>query len=131
MYTEDFSLSQIIDIIKVLARTIPLYVDAASRSAVQAVLVELVKHDEALPQGKKLGVIDQFIGWIVREVGLVSKNGSARCVDYSMWWVAELKRCDLLVTRLRTYSSFYAGALHFMLSILLQITHRISHIDHL
>lgn len=61
------------------------YVDTPSREAVEAVGRELVKRDElrGLPDGEPeespLGVTEQIVGWLVHEVGHISKL--SRCVN--------------------------------------------------
>jgi hypothetical protein len=72
------NLSQTLDIFKLLTQTYPRYVDAASREAVEAVGMELVKRDELRggnPEENKLGVTEQILGWLANEVGRISKRG--------------------------------------------------------
>lgn len=76
------NLSQTLDIFKLLTQTYPRYVDTASREAVEAVGMELIKRDElrGTPEGEvdenKLGVTEQILGWLANEVGQISKRGS-------------------------------------------------------
>lgn len=80
----DMNLSQTLDIFKLLTRTYPRYVDTASREAVEAVGVELVKRDELRGASEgaqvenKLGVTEQILGWLANEVGRISQRGLAR-----------------------------------------------------
>ncbi|OBZ65072.1 Translational activator GCN1 [Grifola frondosa] len=79
----DLSLSQILDVFKLLTQTYPRYVDAASREAVEAVGVALVRRDElrGTPEGEpnesKFGVTEQILGWMSHEVGKFSKRASS------------------------------------------------------
>ncbi|KAI0800349.1 ARM repeat-containing protein [Fomes fomentarius] len=78
----DLSLSQVMDIFKLLTSTYPRYVDAESREAVESVGVALVRRDElrGTPQGEpgsKLGVTEQVLGWMSQEVGRIQKRSSA------------------------------------------------------
>jgi hypothetical protein len=76
------SLSQTLDIFKLLTQTYPRYVDTASREAVEAVGMELVKRDELRgsskgdPEESKLGVTEHILGWLANEVGRISKRGT-------------------------------------------------------
>lgn len=78
-FSADMDLAQTMDIFKLLTETYPRYVDAASREAVEAVGLEVVRRDESRDSAK-LGVTEQVLGWLSNEVGRVSKRGSARCV---------------------------------------------------
>jgi hypothetical protein len=75
------NLSQTLDIFKLLTQTYPRYVDTASREAVEAVGMELVKRDELRGSSKgdteesKLGVTEQILGWLANEVGRIAKRG--------------------------------------------------------
>jgi hypothetical protein len=83
----ELNLSQVLDIFKLLTRTYPRYVDVASRDAVEAVGMELVRRDElrGTLQGSsdenKLGVTHQILGWLANEVKGISKRGSQRCAN--------------------------------------------------
>ena len=76
----DLSLSQIMDVFKLLTSTYPRYVDAESREAVEAVGMALVRRDElrGTPQGEqdesKFGVVEQVLGWMAQEVGRIQKR---------------------------------------------------------
>ncbi len=76
----DLSLSQTLDIFKLLTQTYSRYVDAVSRDAVESVGTELVRRDElrGTPEGEpdesKLGVTEQILGWFTNEVGRISKR---------------------------------------------------------
>lgn len=81
----DLNLSQTLDIFKLLTLTYPKYADGASREAVEAVGMELVRRDEVRgtaegpPDETKMGVAEQILGWLAHEVARISKHGSARC----------------------------------------------------
>ncbi|KAG5642517.1 hypothetical protein DXG03_002618 [Asterophora parasitica] len=78
----DLNLTQIMDIFKLLTLTYPRYPDVASREAVEAVGMELIRRDElrGSPDGPigevKLGVAEQIIGWLSTEVARLAKRGS-------------------------------------------------------
>ncbi len=80
----DLSLSQTLDIFKLLTQTYPRYVDSASREAVETVGIELVRRDElrgTSPEDAnetKLGVTEQIVGWLANEVDKFAKR--SRCV---------------------------------------------------
>ncbi|KAG6864935.1 hypothetical protein C0991_006286 [Blastosporella zonata] len=81
----DLSLSQIMDIFRLLTLTYPRYPDNASQDAVEAVGRELIKRDElrGLPGGDtadevKFGVSEQILGWLSTEVARLAKRGSPR-----------------------------------------------------
>ena len=72
------TLAQCVGVFGLLTRTYPRYVDNASREAVEAVVVELVRRDEsrgASEDETKLGVTEQMLGWLANEVGRISKRG--------------------------------------------------------
>jgi hypothetical protein len=77
-------LSQNLDIFELLTQTYPRYVDNASRDAVEAIGVELVKRDElrgdraGADDDYKLGVTEQILGWLNNEVGRISGRGASR-----------------------------------------------------
>ncbi|KAF9012742.1 armadillo-type protein [Cyathus striatus] len=79
----DLTLSQIMDVFKLLTFTYPRYADDESRRAVEAVGMELVRRDElrGTPEGTqdetKMGVAEQIFGWLANEVGRLAKRGSA------------------------------------------------------
>ena len=76
----DLSLSQIMDVFKLLTSTYPRYVDAQSREAVESVGMALVRRDElrGTSQGEqdesKFGVVEQVLGWMAQEVGRIQKR---------------------------------------------------------
>lgn len=76
----DLSLSQTLDIFKLLTQTYSRYVDASSREIVEEVGVELVRRDELRgtpggePDESKLGVTEQILGWLTNEVGRISQR---------------------------------------------------------
>lgn len=79
----DLTLSQILDIFRLLTLTYPRYSDSASRDAVEAVGMELVRRDElhGTPEGavdeNKLGVTEQILGWLSNEVSRFAKHASS------------------------------------------------------
>ncbi|KAI0366693.1 ARM repeat-containing protein [Pilatotrama ljubarskyi] len=79
----DLSLSQVMDIFKLLTSTYPRYVDSESREAVEEVGITLVRRDElrGTPQGEpdesKFGVTEQVLGWMSQEVGRIAKRSSS------------------------------------------------------
>lgn len=76
----DLSLSQIMDIFKLLTSTYPRYIDAESRESVESVGVAMVRRDElrGTPEGEqdesKFGVMEQILGWMSSEVGRIQKR---------------------------------------------------------
>ncbi|KAH6909614.1 hypothetical protein BKA70DRAFT_1474643 [Coprinopsis sp. MPI-PUGE-AT-0042] len=75
----ELSLSQILDIFRLLTLTYPKYVDNLSRDAVEEVGMELVRRDELREEGR-MGVTEQILGWLSNEVGGLVKRGTAK--DY-------------------------------------------------
>ncbi|KAI0343486.1 ARM repeat-containing protein [Trametopsis cervina] len=79
----DLTLSQTLDIFKLLTLTYSRYVDVSSREAVEAVGIELVRRDELRgtsegdPDEIKLGVTEQIVGWLAHETSLFAKRPSA------------------------------------------------------
>jgi hypothetical protein len=84
----DLTLSQILDIFKLLTLTYPRYADSGSQSAVEEVGMELVRRDElrGTEEGAKdevrLGVAEQIIGWLSNEIGKLAKRGNAEYVAH-------------------------------------------------
>jgi hypothetical protein len=80
----DLTISHILDVFRLLTLTYPLYSDDASRNAVEAVGMELVRRDEArgISEGAvyevKLGVTEQILGWLSNEVSRFAKRSSSR-----------------------------------------------------
>ena len=76
----DLSLSQIMDMFKLLTSTYPRYIDAESREAVEEVGMAMVRRDElrGTPEGEssesKFGVTEQVLGWMSQEVGRIQKR---------------------------------------------------------
>ncbi|KAI0077211.1 ARM repeat-containing protein [Panus rudis PR-1116 ss-1] len=68
----DLSLSQNLDIFKLLTQTYTRYIDAPSREAVEEVGVELVKQDNS--RESPYGVAEQIFGWLANEVGHFAKH---------------------------------------------------------
>jgi hypothetical protein len=83
-HTTDLTLSQILDVFKLLTLTYPRYSDGASRDAVEAVGMELVRRDElrgsleGAQDENKLGVTEQILGWLSNEVSHFAKHASSR-----------------------------------------------------
>ena len=82
---EDLSLSQNMDIFKLLTQTYPRYVDNPSRDAVEAVGMELAKRDELRgtlrgsdDDEEKFGVTEQVLGWMKNEVDRIARYGASR-----------------------------------------------------
>ncbi|KAF9047662.1 armadillo-type protein [Panaeolus papilionaceus] len=97
----DLTLSQVLDLFKVLTLTYPIYSDATSRDAVEAVGMELVRRDElrGTDEGAKdetrMGVADQIIGWLSNEVGGLVKRGNADSYAPSNLFVLHSWSCGL------------------------------------
>ena len=83
-YFLDLSLSQILDIFKLLTLIYPRYTDSGSQDVVEAVGIELVRRDElrgsdADDQNEvKLGVAEQILGWLSHEVGRLARKGNSK-----------------------------------------------------
>ena len=91
----DLSLSQIMDIFRLLTLTYPRYTDSGSRDAVEAVGIELVRRDEALARTEgetKFGVTEQILGWLSNEVRELTKKLN---VEYVFWITAMHKIHEL------------------------------------
>ena len=92
--SSDLSLSQILDIFKLLTLTYSRYVDTPSREAVEAVGTELVRRDELRgksegePEESPLGVTEQIVGWLAHEVGHISKL--SKCANFCVHPVVQL-----------------------------------------
>ncbi|GBE83943.1 eIF-2-alpha kinase activator GCN1 [Sparassis crispa] len=106
----DFSLSQTMDVFKLLTQTYTRYIDAPSREAVEAVGSELVRRDELRgtpdgePESTKLGVTEQIFGWLSHEVGLISKRASSHAA--ADMFVLLSWCCGLYVTCLKANPNF-------------------------
>ncbi|KAJ3807969.1 armadillo-type protein [Lentinula aff. lateritia] len=79
----DLTLSQVMDIFRLLTLTYPRYSDSPSREAVEEVGMVLVKRDELRgtedgpSDEQKMGVAEQVVGWISNEVSHFAKRGSS------------------------------------------------------
>ncbi|KAH9925947.1 ARM repeat-containing protein [Epithele typhae] len=79
----DLSLSQIMDIFKLLTSTYPRYIDSESRETVESVGMAMVRRDELRgrpegePEESKFGVLEQVLGWVSQEVGRIHKSPSS------------------------------------------------------
>ncbi|KIJ11894.1 hypothetical protein PAXINDRAFT_157123 [Paxillus involutus ATCC 200175] len=76
LVNEELTLSQIMDVFKILTHTYPRYVDTASRDAVEAIGMRLIEKDESSTGSPQLGVLEQVLGWLANEVSHISKRGS-------------------------------------------------------
>lgn len=78
----ELSLSQNLDIFKLLTLTYARYADSTSKDAVETVGMEIVKRDELRgttdSDEQKLGVTEQILGWMSHEVTRYSKLSSSR-----------------------------------------------------
>ncbi|KAF7965509.1 hypothetical protein HWV62_43100 [Athelia sp. TMB] len=111
----DMTLAQCMGVFRLLTRTYPRYVDNASREAVEAVLVELVRRDEsrgASEDETKFGVTEQVLGWLANEVGRISKRGVS-LVTYAAADVFVLLSwsCGIYTTVLRISPTFTSSTL--------------------
>lgn len=108
----DLTLSQIMDVFKLMTQTYPRYIDNPSREAVEAVGIALVRRDElrGTPEGEpnesKLGVTEQVLGWMSQEVGRMAKQ--SRYALYS-------SRPPCLADRRTRFPSSHAAAGMFVL----------------
>ncbi|KAF8131842.1 armadillo-type protein [Boletus edulis] len=67
------SLSQVLDVFKLLTETYPRYIDTPSRDAVEHIGMRLVQKDESIRDASKLGVLDNVLGWLANEATRISK----------------------------------------------------------
>ncbi|KAK0468862.1 armadillo-type protein [Armillaria novae-zelandiae] len=86
----ELSLSQNLDIFKLLTLTYPRYADSTSKDAVETVGMEIVKRDElrgaADNDEQKLGVTEQILGWMSHEVARYSKlSSSSACAPSDLF----------------------------------------------
>ncbi|KAH7929550.1 ARM repeat-containing protein [Leucogyrophana mollusca] len=102
----NLSLSQTMDVFKLITQTYPLYVDTISRDAIEAVGTELVKKDEAAEPENKLGVTEQVLGWLANEVGRISKRGTPSSYAPGDIFVLLSWSCGLYTTCLQTSPEF-------------------------
>ncbi|KAI6117782.1 armadillo-type protein [Pisolithus croceorrhizus] len=72
---QELSLSQTMDVFKLLTRTYPRYVDAPSREAVEALGMLLINRDESRGADCRLGVTEQVVDWLVHEVSPLARPG--------------------------------------------------------
>ncbi|KAH9485783.1 eIF-2-alpha kinase activator gcn1 [Psilocybe cubensis] len=111
----DLTLSQILDIFKLLTLTYPRYSDAASRDAVEAVAIELVRRDElrGTEEGAKdevrLGVAEQVLGWFSNEVGKLAKKGNSDSCAPSDLFVLHSWACGLFTVCVKHNPHFAAS----------------------
>ncbi|KAL0955554.1 hypothetical protein HGRIS_001793 [Hohenbuehelia grisea] len=130
----DLNLSQTLDVFKLLTHTYPRYADNASREAVEAVGMELVRRDElrGTPDGAvdetRMGVAEQILGWLGHEVGRVAKRGAGSAYASSDLFVLLSWSCGLYTVCLKTNPDFTSSqswitlvtALATLLDILLE-----------
>ncbi|KAG6873014.1 hypothetical protein C0995_003975 [Termitomyces sp. Mi166 len=108
----DLSLSQIMDIFKLLTLTYPRYPDNASRDAVEAVGMELIRRDElrglpnGIPNEVKLGVTEQILGWLSNEVARLVKRGSPSSYASSDLFVLLSWSCGIYTVCINTSLEF-------------------------
>ncbi|EGO00628.1 hypothetical protein SERLA73DRAFT_71629 [Serpula lacrymans var. lacrymans S7.3] len=108
----NLSLSQTMDIFKLLTQTYPRYVDAASREAVEAIGMDIIKRDElrgdphTSPDECKMGVAEQVLGWLSNEVGRMSKRGSPSSYAPADIFVLLSWTCGLYTTCLQSNPDF-------------------------
>ncbi|KAF8959922.1 armadillo-type protein [Flammula alnicola] len=108
----DLSLSQILDVFKLLTLTYPRYSDSGSREAVEAVGLELVRRDElrGTEEGAKdevrLGVAEQILGWLSNEIGRLAKRGSSDSYAPSDLFVLLSWSCGLYTTCIKYNPQF-------------------------
>ncbi|KAG8938102.1 translational activator of GCN4, partial [Tulasnella sp. 419] len=101
----DLSLSQIMDLLGIIALTYPRYVDSPSRDGVINVLKALVKRDElrGTPEGEadanKLGVGENIFQWLGREIQRIGASRSS--VALSNQVILFTWCCALLETELK------------------------------
>lgn len=69
----DLTLSQVLDVFKLLTETYPRYIDTTSRDAVEEIGMRLVQKDESIRDAPKLGVLDHVLGWLANQVAHISK----------------------------------------------------------
>ncbi|KAK0434719.1 hypothetical protein EV421DRAFT_1909191 [Armillaria borealis] len=86
----ELSLSQNLDIFKLLTLTYARYVDSTSKDAVETVGMEIVKRDElrgtTAGDEQKLGVTEQILGWMSHEVARYSKlSSSSACAPSDLF----------------------------------------------
>ncbi|KAK0212097.1 armadillo-type protein [Desarmillaria ectypa] len=86
----ELSLSQNLDIFKLLTLTYPRYADSTSKDAVETVGMEIVRRDElrgTTDSGEqKLGVTEQVLGWLSHEVARYSKlSSSSACAPSDLF----------------------------------------------
>ncbi|CAA7260345.1 unnamed protein product [Cyclocybe aegerita] len=132
----DLTLSQILDIFKLLTLTYPRYSDSGSRDAVEAVGMELVRRDEVRgtedgPRGEvRLGVAEQILGWLSNEVGRLAKKGNSDSYAPSDLFVLLSWSCGLYTTCVKSNPNFASshswralvGSLALLLDMLLEST---------
>lgn len=87
----DLTLSEIMDVFKLLTLIYSRYSDSGSRDAVEAVGIELVRRDEVRGRTEgeaKFGVTEQILGWLSNEVGELSKKSN---VEYVIPFISMLR----------------------------------------
>ncbi|PBK90411.1 ARM repeat-containing protein [Armillaria gallica] len=86
----ELSLSQNLDIFKLLTLTYARYADSTSKDAVETVGIEIVKRDELRgitdSNEEMLGVTEQILGWMSHEVARYSKlSSSSACAPSDLF----------------------------------------------
>ncbi|CAL1711997.1 unnamed protein product [Somion occarium] len=98
----DLSLSQMLDIFKLVTQTYTRYMDTSSREAVEDVGIELVRQDEQREQ--PLGITEQILGWLVNEVSQFAKRPGGFAA--SDMFVLLSWSCGLYAVCLKTNANF-------------------------
>ncbi|KAH7883448.1 armadillo-type protein [Phlebopus sp. FC_14] len=106
---EPLSLSQTMDIFKLLTQTYPRYVDTASREAVEALGMRLIEKDECADTSARLGVLEQVLGWLANEVSRMLKRGSPSSYAPADIFILLSWSCGLYTTCLRCSPHFVSS----------------------
>ncbi|KAI5995298.1 armadillo-type protein [Pisolithus orientalis] len=72
---QELSLSQTMDVFKLLMQTYPRYIDTQSREAVEELGMLLINKDESRDADCRLGIAEQTVDWLVHEVSSLAKPG--------------------------------------------------------
>ncbi|KAJ4478479.1 armadillo-type protein [Lentinula aciculospora] len=110
----DLTLSQVMDIFRLLTLTYPRYSDGPSREAVEEVGMILVKRDELRgsengpPDEQKMGVTELIVGWMSNEVLQFAKRGSSSSYAPSNLFVL-LGWCSGLYTICLESNPYFVG----------------------
>ncbi|KAG7441044.1 ARM repeat-containing protein [Guyanagaster necrorhizus] len=107
----ELSLSQNLDIFKLLTLTYPRYADSISKDAVEMVGTEMIKRDELRgtmdSDEQRLGVTEQILGWLSHEVARYSKlSSSSACAPSDLFTL--LSWCCGIYTICIQYNSTFS-----------------------